>query len=176
VSLLSGPYVAAAALLIVSGAAKARRPASTVAALRGLRLPGSAFLVRLLAGAELIIGSAALFCGDRWSSALMATSYLAFASFVLFAMTRGEALGSCGCFGQPDTPPSALHVLLTAGASAVGLGAAFRPPGPLVDDIVSSPARGLAFVVLTGCCVWFAYLVLTLLPRLGGLTVDRDSR
>jgi hypothetical protein len=175
--MLSGPYVATAALLLVSGAAKAVRPASTVRALMSVRLPGSTFLVRLLAATELTVGGAALVRGDRWSSALLATSYLVFAVFVVFASARGGAT-SCGCFGQPDTPPSGLHVILTAGSGAVGLAAAFRPPGPLVDDLLDDPVRGAAFVILTGCCVWFAYVVLTLLPRLGrlALAIKRGGR
>jgi hypothetical protein len=46
--------------------------------------------------------------------ALMAVSYFGFAWFVAGALRAGTPVGTCGCFDQPDTPPSPLHVVVDA--------------------------------------------------------------
>ena len=163
---LGGPAVASATLLAIGGMAKVLRPGNTVHALRGLRLPASPSGVRLLAVAEIGVAVGALAGGGRLAWLLVAGAYLGFACFVVLALWRGGAVSSCGCFGAPDTPPTAVHVLVTTAASAVALAAALGdPPGPLPGALADLPLLGLPFLLVTGCCVWFAYAAVAVLPR-----------
>ena len=83
-------------------------------------------------------------------------------------------LSSCGCFGVQDTPPTGTHLTLNlaaaaiAGAVALGVGG-----GGGLTEIAAMDGSILlrsAFVVLTATSVWFAYVALTLLPKLQGLS------
>ena len=163
---LGGPAVASAMLLALGGASKLLRPATTSNALRSLRLPAAPFGVRLLAVAEIGVAVGALAGGGRTAWLLVAGAYLGFACFVVLAMWRGGAVSSCGCFGAPDTPPTLVHVLVTTAASAVAFATAVgHPPGPLLDALAGMPLLGLPFLLVTGCCVWFAYAAVAVLPR-----------
>jgi len=162
----------AAALLGAGGALKIRRPATTARALGEMGLPSSTGLVRMGAGVEVAIALGALFGGHRlfaWFAALVAVSYLAFAGFVTAALRRGVPVSSCGCFGgADDTPPSVVHVIVNLAASAVSGAAAFGSSSAgfsqLADVGGSVVLRGV-FLVLTAASAWFAYVALTLLPR-----------
>lgn len=162
---LGGPAVASAILLAIGGASKLLRPANTSHALRGLGLPAANSGVRLLAGAELGVATGALTVGGRLAWLLVAGAYLGFAGFVVLARARGGAVSSCGCFGTPDTPPTLVHVLVTTAASAVAFATAGHPPGPVLDAVADMPLLGLPFLLVTGCCVWFAYAAVTVLPK-----------
>ena len=166
VNALGGPAVASAVLLAIGGTSKLLRPANTSRALRDLRLPAAPSGVRLLAGAEIGVAMGALAVGGRSAWLLVAGTYLGFACFVILAMWRGGAVSSCGCFGAPDTPPTVAHVLVSISASAVAFSTASgHAPGPLPNALADMPLLGLPFLVATGCCVWFAYAALTVLPR-----------
>lgn len=166
-----GPAVASAMLLAIGGTSKLLRPANTSHALRGLGLPAAPLGVRLLAVAEIGVAVAALAGGGRTAWLMVAVTYLGLASFVVFARWRGGAVSSCGCFGTPDTPPTMVHVLVTISASALALAtAAGHPTGPLLDALSGMPLLGLPFLFLTGCCVWFAYAAVAVLPRTLALT------
>ena len=170
---LGGPAVASAILLAIGGTSKLLGPANTSHALRGLGLPAAPFGVRVLAAAEIGVAVGALAAGSRYAWLLVAGAYLGFTGFVVFAMARGGAVSSCGCFGAPDTPPTLVHVLLTASASALAFATAFgHPPGPVLDALADMPLLGLPFLLATGCCVWFAHAAVTVLPR----TVVREAR
>ena len=167
------PHAAAAAVLAVAalvmavaGAAKIVRPVPTVTALKtaGIKIPVS--LVRGLSLFELFIAGAALTdAGAAWRI-LLAGSYVAFAGFVAFALARHIPLASCGCFGEPDTPPTALHVWLNGLLAAAPLVAVLqRAPSPghvLADSPGDGVVAAIGVAVATGCCL----LVLTALPRL----------
>lgn len=171
----SGPFAAAAVLLVVGGASKVRRPDPTVRALRSVRLPASSLGVRLMAAAEGGIGMAALALGGRGTALLVAASYLAFTAFVALAMARGGVLSSCGCFGAPDTPPTTSHLLVTSAAGVACLAAAADPVGPLLEGLAGQPLGGLPFLAFTSLCVWLAHAVLALLPRLTATAVRRAT-
>ena len=162
---LGGPAAASAILLAIGGIAKLVRPANTSHALRGLRLPAAPVGVRLLAVAETGVAVGALAGGGRNAWLLVASAYLGFACFVVLAMSRGGAVSSCGSFGAPDTPPTMVHVVVTISASAVAFAAASHPPGPLLDAMADMPVLGLPVLFVTGCCVWFAYAAVAVLPR-----------
>ena len=151
--LLQGLVHAAAALLLVAGAQKVRDPLPLVRAARSVGLRLDRQLVRALAGAEMLVGVAALLDGARWTALLVAASYAVFTGFVVTARLRGGVLASCGCFGKADVPPTRTHAVLTG---AVALGALTGAPGAL-------PLTAAA-VVTTAAVAVTAYLALAVLP------------
>jgi hypothetical protein len=169
-----GPLFAAAALLILAAVPKIRYPDDTARALRSTGLPGSDLLVRVLAGAELVIGGYALLVGDRISAALVAASYLGFTGFVLLARSRDGVVSSCGCFGHPDTPPTRSHIVVTALLAAGALGAVVSPVGSIIR-LTDEPAKGLALALLAGVCVALAYLALAVLPTVAAAAAPRTA-
>jgi hypothetical protein len=160
---LLAPFLAAAAVVVLAGAAKAFRPANTARALRQLSWPGSPLLVRCLGAFEVVLGTVAAITGNRIAAALLALSYIGFAAFVATALRRGGAVSSCGCFGQPDTPPTVSHLLVVLAGAAVSAAVAVQPGAGLT---ALTGARGAAVVLLAGIAAWLAVLSMTLLPRL----------
>jgi hypothetical protein len=122
--LIAAAWVAAA-ILAYAGGAKLLDPTMTAGALRAMGLPSSPALVRAGAAVELALGVAAVVVGGAALWGLVAASYVAFAVFVAAALASGRPIGSCGCIGRPDTPPTARHVAvdlvlaLAAGAHAL---------------------------------------------------------
>ena len=163
---LAGPYLAAAALLVAAGGRKLIDPLPLVRAVRSAGLPGSASAVRLVAGAEVVLGLAAVLVGSRATAVLVALSYAAFTAFVVLARVRGGVLASCGCFGKADTPPTASHAVVTAALALVAGGVALRPLGTLPEVLGAGPAAGVPLVLATAAVASTAYLVLALLPAL----------
>ncbi len=151
--LLAGPFYAAALLLVLAGAQKVLDPAPLVRAARstGLRLPR--VVVRAVAGAEVVVGLAALATGAAWTAAAVSLSYLVFTGFVLLALSKGGVLASCGCFGKADVPATRTHAAVTAGFAVV---AATGAPGALPLN----PALLVPTAAVAAC----AYLVLAVLP------------
>ena len=101
---------------------------------------------------------------------LVALSYLAFTVFVVVARARRLPIGSCGCFGKVDTPPSLVHVVLNLGAMVVAIGVAIGGGAGLVDGLGDLPAFGLPFLLLVLTGTYLAFLALTALPQLLALT------
>jgi hypothetical protein len=165
VTVLAGPFAIVAALLALGGASKAVQPADTVGALRGLGLPNSGVLVRAGGVAELVIGVGALVTGARPFAVLVAISYAAFAAFVALALRRGAPIGSCGCFGRAETPPSRTHVVVNVAAALVAAAVAVDPFGGVGDVVADQPLLGLPFLLLVAVGVYLVFLALTLLPR-----------
>ena len=160
---LLAPFLTAAAVVVLAGAAKMVRPADTARALRQLDWPGSPLLVRGLGAFEVLLGAVAAITGNRIAAALLALSYLGFSVFVATALRRGGAVSSCGCFGRPDTPPTVSHLLVVLAGAAVSAAVVVRPGAGLT---ALSGARGVAVVLLAGIGAWLAVLSMTLLPRL----------
>ena len=165
-SALAGPFAAVCALLVVGGLAKLGRPRPAVAALDGVgwRLPAA--IVRVGATGEVVLGTGALWTGRASLAALVALAYLGFAAFIVRARRvsaiRGTA-GSCGCFGQPDVPPSVAHVVLNLAAAATSIAVTARQAhGVAVGAAVAwrSPWHGAPFVLLVGVTTWLAFLAL----------------
>lgn len=155
-----GILLAAAGLLVVAGATKVARPHDTA---RALRVPSA--VVRVGAAAEATIGALALV--TAWGAMAVAASYAAFAVYVAVALGQGRPLATCGCFGEPDTPPSHVHVavdlVLAGGAAAAGL---TQHDAPLAT-IGQHPAWGGTVVVLAAVVGGLAYAAMVDLPRLG---------
>ena len=171
---LAGPYVASAVLLVVAGSGKLVDPLPLVRALRSVRLPAGPTAVRVLAGAEIVVGLAAAVTGSRATAVLVALSYTAFTAFVLRARSVGGVLASCGCFGRSDTPPTAVHVVVTAAFAVTAWVVAVRPLGRLDHVLAAGPWAGAPLVLATVAVAVLSYLVLALLPAL--LTAPRTAR
>ena len=161
-SVAGGPFLAASGLLVLAGVPKLKDPMPLVRALRSARLPASRGLVRALAVVEIVLGVSAVVHPGRLTGAGVTACYLVFTAFVALTLRRGGVLGSCGCFGRPDTPPTVVHLAVTA-AFAAGAGTlVLAPPaGPVWAPVTPQLAALTAFAVLVG---WLAYLVLAVLP------------
>ena len=148
---------------------KIASPTATQGALVQSGLPSSRTLVRLLGVLELAVGVWAIASGTTMSSVAIAVLYLGFSAFVLNALVRKLPVASCGCFGKEDTPPSWIHVAVTALGFGAGVLAGVIPPsgaGSLLSELGSEAILFLAFVLLA---VAFAYMSLTTLPKTLGV-------
>jgi uncharacterized membrane protein YphA (DoxX/SURF4 family) len=170
VSTLAGPFLVAVVILGAAGAVKVVRPATTAKALAEMGLGAPPFAVRAGALVELAIAAGALVGGGRPFAALVAASYAGFATFVLAALRRGTPLSTCGCFGTPDTPPTAVHLGLNLAAAAVALAVALTGSGAgglaEIGDLEGSVLLRVAFLASTATSVWLAFVALTVLPKL----------
>jgi hypothetical protein len=167
---LIGPYLIACALLVVAGVAKLVRPDDTARALAALvpvplaRVRG---LVRVGATAEAALGLVALAAPRTVSASLVAVSYGAFALFTVYARAKGGAMASCGCFGTPDTPATALHAVVDLGLAVAAVAVAVAAPtGSLVSILAAQPLHGVPLVLVSAIGAWLTYLVVSLLAAL----------
>lgn len=161
--LILPPFLAAAGLLVVTGAAKLRAPGGVAAALAGARLPSSRGLARALGAAELGVGAAAL-VAPRALAAPVALLYLAFAAFIVRALTSGLPVASCGCLGERETPPSAVHAVLDALAAAAAVLVLPSSVPSTAAFLGGQPWNGLPLGMLVAVTVLLAYAALAHLP------------
>jgi len=164
VEALAGPVVVVSVLLALAGAMKVAQPASTMGALRAMRLPSSPTLVRGLGGLEIVVALGAGITFQRPLLALLAAMYLAFAAFVAAALGARTPLQSCGCFGRADTPPSIVHLGVNLAAAVVALLAAATSTPSLGTTLSDQPWAGLPFALLTVVSVFLCVTLLTVLP------------
>ena len=160
----AGPYLVAVALLLVSGAVKARPPFA-VRRRSDRSLGPLARLAPAVGIAELVIGLGALTVDNRIFPALAGALYLAFSVFVALALTAEEPVADCGCFGAAETPPTFMHLVLDLGAAAACGAVAWQSGGTLVRALEGQPLLGLPLLLLAGICVFLAYAALTVVPR-----------
>jgi hypothetical protein len=147
---VSAVVVVAALLLVGAGAAKASRPHGTA---RAARVPAG--VVRAGAIVELALGVATLATGLAPLCWAVSVSYLAFAVWVAAARRRGAPLWTCGCFGEVDTPPTMLHVLVDLGLGA-GAAASAAAGGATVT---------FSLLLVGAVTAYVCYLALAELPR-----------
>jgi hypothetical protein len=167
---LAPGFILAALLLCVSGAFKLRSPEVAVDALRVLGVPASAWIVRTLAAGELVLGGWCAVDPTRAAAAVLAGAYVTFAG-VAAVLVRRRAAG-CGCFGERETPVSAVHWLSSATLGAVALAATVawpegpgQRPGPGLGWVLSRPVPSAA-ILLAGiaAALYATVLVYTELP------------
>jgi hypothetical protein len=160
---LSGPFLAACALLATAGAAKLARPASALPAVRALRLPARVSTVRIVGAFELGAAIAGVVFGGI-AAVAVAVAYVAL-SCAAYMLWRTAPSTPCGCLGASSTAPaSPLHVVVDACAALVALAAAFG--GSPLAVIADQPLFGFPFVVLTALAAGLASLLLDALPAL----------
>lgn len=145
---------AAGLLLLGAGAAKVVDPTRTAGALAAVGRPVGPAVVRAGAAAEVVLGAVVVAVGGRLPAALVAASYVAFAGFVALALRLGRPVGTCGCFGRPDTPPRWSHVAVDLALAAAAAGGAVAGVDALAE--ASPPAIAAALVLAGG-----AYAALT---------------
>jgi hypothetical protein len=165
---LAGPVVVVAALLAFAGGLKIVRPAPTSGALRAMGLPSARPLVRSMGLGEVLVGVAAAVTFARPLLVLLAAAYLAFAAFVAAALGRNTPLQSCGCFGQTNTHPSAVHLGLNLAAATTAFAAALTGTPSLGTTMADQPWHAVPFVLLVAICVHLCVLIVTVLPQTFG--------
>ena len=162
---LAGPFAIAAALLAVAGAAKVIDPSMTAGALRQAGLGVSDGAVRAAALVELVLGAAALVVESAAIAAAVAFSYLVFGGFVTWALRTDRPVGTCGCFGKADTPPSVVHIGMNIGLAFVAALVATSGGLDLPGVIANQPLSGVPFMLWVSLGTWLVYLALSALPR-----------
>jgi len=163
-----------AGLLVAAGVAKGIAPQAAAGALRGMRLPSSTLLVRLLGLGEVAIGLSVL-TGTALASAGMAFAYGGFAVFVAIALYKDLPIGSCGCFGKDDTPPTWVHVTFNVVGTGVAFATFANPIGSPAGWSADLGALTIPYVILTAAATFFSYLLLAELPRTLALTSDKRA-
>lgn len=150
-------------VLVASGGAKLLRPSATATSLRELSIPSPLVSARLLGLVEIVLGVIAIATGHPLAWAAVALSYAGFAVFILWALGDPERLGSCGCFGREDTPPTIGHLAFNAVAATLALLAIFDPVQP--RDFSGSTAEALITIALIAAGTALSIAALTVLPR-----------
>jgi hypothetical protein len=177
---LIGLFLVAAGLLVVAGVAKAVTPDDTARALAvtvGSGLAGRAVpfrvcraAVRAGALAEVVLGLAAVLAPRPLTAALVAVSYAVFAAVVAVAWRRGGPLATCGCFGRPDTPPTAVHLLLNVALAVIATIVAATAPasGTLFTQLAHMPWAGVPLLFVSAVALWLSLLAMSALGALEG--------
>lgn len=158
---LTAPLLIAAGLLVVSGLAKLRAPATAARALGVAGLPASPALVRTLSAVEIALGVAALTTRGRVTAAGLA---LVYASFAALALRLARRRAACGCFGDSEAPASVTQALLSAVIAALCTLAAVRPAHDVRWVLAQSPATAATLLVGSAACIYAVILVYTQLP------------
>ena len=168
---LAGPFLAVAGLLVVAGVPKVLDPLPLVRALRSAGFPlrpgPGTLVVRGFAVVEVVVGSWAVIAPGRVNAAVVAAAYLLFTGFVARVLTSGGVLGSCGCFGKPDTPATRTHLALTALAALVAAALAMDPPTSVWSGVASGAPTGASLVTTVALAVLIgglAWMVMAVLP------------
>ncbi len=168
----NGTLHALALLLLAAAATKIANPVRAVDALRQARLPASASLVRLLAGAEGAVALLVLIVGGVLPALALAGLHVGFAAFIARLRTVAGSGAPCGCFGAAEAPADRLHVVVNLAAAAVAVIGAAAGPGSLRSTLAHQPAFGLPYLALVVVAAESMLLVLTALPDL--LAADRQ--
>lgn len=164
-----GPFLAAAALLVVAGAAKVLRPGDLATALRRSTGMGTS-AVRVGAAGECAVGLAAIAHPSPLTAALVAASYGAFALYVAWLRWQGGPLATCGCFGAADTPPTFLHIAVDLAFAGSALAVMDGGGGGwLPDALAGQPAAGWPLVAAAATVAFLAHGILVALAEVEGV-------
>jgi len=161
------PFFTAALVLAWSGAAKLRRPGQLVRVLGALGLPARPGGVRLIASAEFGLGTLGLIRPIAAVAGAVGLAYLSFAGFLSFLLVAKPTIGTCGCAGDRDVPPSWLHVVLdvVGAGSAFGFAAIGRGPESIVGIAAPLPLHGVTFLMGVSLLGYLAFLCAAYLPQ-----------
>ncbi len=174
-----GPFLIACLLLGAAGVGKAVDPTMTVGALRGfgLRLPATAVrtAVRVAGAVEAVLASGAIATGGAVLAVFVALSYVVFTVFVAIALARRLPIGSCGCFGKLDTPPSAVHLVVNLGAAASAIAVAGGEHHGIVTVLSDQPLAGIPLLLLAAVGTYAAFTALTVVPTLARVARTRED-
>jgi hypothetical protein len=162
---LAGPLFVFAGLLVIAGVSKGIGPRAAAGALRAMRLPSALPLVRLMGLAEVLIGAAVMVTGRAVASAALTVAYLGFGGFVAIALARELPIGSCGCFGKDDTPPTWIHLAINIAGVAVGVATTLSPIGSPSEWLPALDPHRIPYLVFTAAALLFSYIILSDLPK-----------
>jgi hypothetical protein len=171
---LAPALAVAGGLLLVTGAAKLRRPDAAGTALTRALHPRAGLLARPLGLAEVVVGAAALALPGRTSALAAAALYAGFCLFLVRALRLAVPLESCGCAGARETPPGFVHLLLAAALALLAGAAAAVPPPSLPASLAAAPLLGVPLGAGVAAGVVLAHAALTDLP--GALASYRPER
>ncbi len=164
--LVFAPLLVAAGLLLVAGIAKVRQPHAAQRVLEAIGLPTSIRTVQLLGLIEAALGAAAIVSGVRWLAVAVMAMFVVFAAVATWLLIGGADLPSCGCLGALETPPSIIHVVLSAlGAVAAGA-AALADPVRVDQQLSSLPMLGIPLLIAAAAAVAAAALAMAYVPLL----------
>jgi uncharacterized membrane protein YphA (DoxX/SURF4 family) len=163
---VTGLFLVAGTLLVVSGVAKLRSVEPTRNALHGAGLPGPVPAVVVLGAAEVAAGSSAVVTQSRPAAAATVALYLGFAGFVVLARLRGGPDASCGCFGRREAPAGGVHLLTTLALATVASLVAVAPGPGLLTQLGDAPLRTVVLIGYSALTTWLVYLVIAVLPRI----------
>jgi hypothetical protein len=160
-STLTGPLLAAAGVLLVSGMAKLRSPGGAVLALRAAGVPAARPLVGAAVAGELAVGLAVLVTPGRVAAAALAAAYGTL-SVVGLILARHRA--ACGCFGHSDAPATGFQALVSAIVALAAAAGVVWPPRGLAWVVGLPPVTAVGLVAGIGGCVYAAVVAYTQLP------------
>jgi hypothetical protein len=161
------PYLAAAGLLAVAGAAKLRSPAGAGRALAGAGLPSAPAWVRAVGAVEVAVGVGALLAPRPLAPAVAAV-FLGFAAFVGAALAGRITVASCGCLGERELPPGRFHLGLNLLAAAAAVLVALTPVGDWREFLAAQPWNGVPLAMLTAVGTATLAVALAHLPEAMG--------
>jgi hypothetical protein len=164
--LITLPFFLAAALLLLGGLAKIRRPAVASRALAAARLPSRWWAVRGLGLVEMVAGTWALLAPATPPALAVAVLYGAFAVFLTSLIARRVPAASCGCVGASEAPPSLLHVALDLIAAASALLVATSTIPSVGAYLGAQPLFGVPLAVGMATAGYAAYAAIAFLPAL----------
>jgi hypothetical protein len=169
-----GLYFVACVLLAGAGGAKAIRPDDTARALaplgRGSSLRARRVVVRGVAAAEGVLGLVGLAYPDRWVAAAVALSYGLFVVLIAIAWRSGGVLATCGCFGEPDTPPTPVHAAINLVLVGAAIAVSWAGPAESLPSVLRHEyAHGVPLLAASLLCAWLAFLCMSKLARLQSL-------
>ncbi len=154
---LLAPLLAAAAILVLAGAAKLQEPAAAIRFAAALGIPRPGAFVRAAAVVEILVGTAVLW-QPRPAAIAIALLYAFFTGLAARQLRRGDGL-PCGCLGAREVAPSRFHLWLNGACACIGCLAAVAPPPSLVTYAAAQP--------LSAVLVGFAAVVVALLSQAG---------
>jgi uncharacterized membrane protein YphA (DoxX/SURF4 family) len=146
----SGPFLAAGALLVVTGAAKLRSPAPTTAAMHAIGLPARDALTRVIGATEIAVALAGAFAGGRVAFVVAAT-YTVFLAVAWRLLTRAPST-ACGCIGAHSATVGPAHLATCAASIAVAVVYGAWNGDGVVSVLRAQPFAGVPFAALVGCC------------------------
>lgn len=160
-ALFTGPLLAAAGLLCVSGAAKLRTPQPASTALRTLGLRAGPSLVRVAAAIEFAVGFGTVLTGGRPAALALAVVYAVFAAMTV---RLAQQRASCGCFGSGDAPSGRSQLALSLGLMALAAAAAIWPPDGIGWVLARAPGYAITLLAGVGGCIYALTIAYTQLP------------
>lgn len=163
-TLASGPYLTACGVLLVTGAAKVRRPGATTDALRAaFAYDAHDKLARAIGVGEIAIGTVGALAGGITAALVAATYGLLLA--VATRLRRRAPDTPCGCLGARSARVGAAHLITSAVATSVAAAYAFAGGDGLARILRDQPVAGIPFLALVATAIALVVLLMEPAPE-----------